>query len=213
MFYMQVRKNRTWSSLFQLRTKQNRVGTRLFIKTQSYHDECIIFELLYSYISCVRMKLIWSTTFRTTLGWILYILTTCSTFLLQFVNSGISLLSIGAGLGFIPKSLGYEGGYCRSQTCVSGLGWVPTLPLSQHQLELCQLLPVQFKFDSLKTAQIVQLQRLTFHIAFICNKVCNLKHKKNVLICAHWTFYCHYVVLMQTIKKKAKSDSFPMHRT
>ena len=76
-------------------------------KTQSYHDECIIFELFYSYISCVRMKLIWSTTFRTTLGWILYILTTCSTFLLQFVNSGgITVHSIGLGLGFTLNPLG-----------------------------------------------------------------------------------------------------------
>ena len=58
----------------------HRVLPELLIITQSYYDEWINLELFFcSYISCICLILIWSTTYQTMSGCKLRILTTCST--------------------------------------------------------------------------------------------------------------------------------------
>ena len=103
----------------------HRVLAELLIITQSYYDKWINLELFFcSYISCICLILIWSTTYQTMSGCKLRILTTCSTVCNGLVQDRGALNWAKS----IPQTLGYRIEYGRPQTLRSGSGQLPTPP-------------------------------------------------------------------------------------
>ena len=103
----------------------HRVQAELLIITQSYYDKWINLELFFcSYISCICLILIWSTTYQTMSGCKLRILTTCSTVCNGLVQDRGAL----NWAKFIALTLGYRIVYGRPQTLRSGSGQLPTPP-------------------------------------------------------------------------------------